>query len=46
MTNVHHHHQQARFDVLTVRWPADRSEPAISHFPCAFEATGKFQMFS
>ena len=38
--------QSARFDVLTVRWPADQREPTIHHFANAFEATGKFQFFS
>src|SRR4051812_9828326 len=36
----------ARFDVLAVSWPADRRQPAIVHFPNAFEAVGRFQMFS
>jgi putative endonuclease len=36
----------ARFDVLALSWPADRSEPVIAHFRNAFEATGRFQMFS
>ena len=38
--------QQARFDVLIVRWPEGEKEPAIRHFPAAFEATGDFQLFS
>lgn len=29
----------ARFDVLTLRWPADRTEPIIEHFVNAFDAT-------
>src|SRR5438093_711735 len=37
--------QAARFDVLTVSWPADRTEPAIEHHQNAFEAVGRFQMF-
>ena len=37
--------QAARFDVLTVSWPADRTEPAIEHHQNAFEALGRFQMF-
>jgi putative endonuclease len=36
----------ARFDVLALSWPAGRREPAIAHFPNAFEAVGRFQMFS
>jgi putative endonuclease len=35
----------ARFDVLAISWPPDRSEPTIEHYPNAFEAVGKFQMF-
>src|SRR5262245_18788624 len=35
-----------RFDVLTVSWPANRREPIIEHFVNAFEALGRFQMFS
>jgi putative endonuclease len=35
----------ARFDVLVLQWPADRKEPAISHFRNAFEAVGRFQMY-
>jgi putative endonuclease len=38
--------QPARFDVLVLSWPADRPEPVIEHFRSAFEATGRFQMFS
>ena len=36
----------ARFDVVVVTWPADRREPVILHHRQAFEATGRFQMFS
>jgi putative endonuclease len=36
--------QSARFDVLTLSWPAGRREPEITHFQSAFEATGRFQM--
>ncbi|MBY0522384.1 MAG: YraN family protein [Gemmataceae bacterium] len=36
----------ARFDVLALSWPADRSEPAIVHYRNAFEAVGRFQMYS
>jgi putative endonuclease len=38
--------QSARFDVLTVSWPAGQPEPRIDHYPNAFEAVGRFQMFS
>jgi putative endonuclease len=38
--------QPARFDVLTVSWPAGHKAPGITHFPCAFEAVGRGQMFS
>jgi len=36
----------ARFDVLAVSWPADRREPLITHYRHAFEAVGRFQMYS
>jgi putative endonuclease len=36
----------ARFDVLTVSWPAGRSAPDVAHYPNAFEAVGKFQPYS
>jgi len=36
----------ARFDVLVIRWPAAEKEPTIVHYPNAFEATDRFQMFS
>jgi hypothetical protein len=35
-----------RFDVLALSWRADAREPVFLHIPHAFEATGKFQMFS
>jgi putative endonuclease len=35
----------ARFDVLAVSWPPNRREPEVVHYPSAFEASGKFQMF-
>jgi putative endonuclease len=38
--------QAARFDVLAVSWPADRSEPAIVHYQNAFEAVGRWQLFN
>jgi putative endonuclease len=36
----------ARFDVLAISWPPARREPAIQHFQNAFEAIGRFQMYS
>jgi putative endonuclease len=36
----------ARFDVLSVTWPAGRPEPRIDHYPSAFEAVGRGQMYS
>jgi putative endonuclease len=36
----------ARFDVLTLSWPADQREPAITHYRHAFDAVGRFQMYS
>ncbi len=36
----------ARFDVLAVSWPPRRREPAIVHYPHAFQAVGRFEMFS
>lgn len=36
----------ARFDVLAISWPASATEPRIVHYPSAFEATDRFQMFS
>ncbi len=38
--------QAARFDVLTVTWPDDQREPTIVHYRQAFEAVGRFQMYS
>ena len=38
--------QPARFDVLAVSWPDDCKEPAIVHYPNAFEAVGRFQIYS
>ncbi len=34
-----------RFDVLVLNWPAGARKPAVYHFPHAFEAVGRFQMF-
>jgi putative endonuclease len=36
----------ARFDVLTVSWPADQTKPRIEHHRNAFECVGRFQMHS
>jgi putative endonuclease len=36
----------ARFDVLALSWPADQHEPVIVHHRHAFEAVGRFQMYS
>lgn len=36
----------ARFDVLTVHYPAGSREPVLTHYPHAFEAVGRFQMYS
>jgi putative endonuclease len=36
----------ARFDVLALSWPVGRREPTIVHHRHAFEAVGRFQMFS
>jgi putative endonuclease len=38
--------QLARFDVLAISWPANRDTPAITHYKDAFDASGRFQMFS
>jgi putative endonuclease len=38
--------QMARFDVLTLSWPPGQREPAIVHYRQAFEAVGRFQMYS
>lgn len=35
----------ARFDVLALSWPAGQRQPTIVHYPHAFEAVGRFQMF-
>jgi putative endonuclease len=37
--------RRARFDVVAIVWPAD-GEPQVTHFKCAFEPTGRGQMFS
>jgi putative endonuclease len=38
--------QSVRFDVLAMSWPPAAREPTFLHVPHAFEATGRFQMFS
>lgn len=35
-----------RFDVIAIAWPDGQRESTIVHYPNAFEATGRFQMFS
>jgi putative endonuclease len=39
-------HQPARFDVLALSWREGQRQPEIAHYPNAFEATGRFQMYS
>jgi putative endonuclease len=36
----------ARFDVLAISWPPEKREPVIVHYRQAFEAVGRFQMYS
>ena len=36
----------ARFDVLALSWPENQREPLIVHHVGAFQATGRFQMYS
>jgi putative endonuclease len=36
----------ARFDVLALSWPDGRREPTVAHHVNAFEAAGRFQMYS
>ena len=36
----------ARFDVIALSWPEQERRPVIAHFPNAFEAVGRLQMFS
>jgi len=36
----------ARFDVVTIAWPADAKKPHITHYPNAFPAVGRFAMYS
>jgi putative endonuclease len=37
---------RARFDIVAVMWPDGAREPLIEHFPDAFEAVGRGQLFS
>jgi putative endonuclease len=36
----------ARFDVVCIAWPPGEKTPTIEHFKNAFEAHGRFQMYS
>jgi len=36
----------ARFDVIAIAWPPNRPEPHVVHYPNAFEAVGRFQMYN
>jgi putative endonuclease len=36
---------RSRFDVVAIVWPDERGKPLIEHFPNAFEAVGRGQMF-
>src|SRR5436305_1122695 len=36
----------ARFDVVAIAWPPNRREPHVVHYPNAFEAVGRFQMYN
>jgi putative endonuclease len=36
----------ARFDVLAMSWPDGQASPAIVHYRNAFQAAGRFQMYS
>jgi putative endonuclease len=38
--------QPARFDVLALSWPEGQREPTIVHHRHAFDAVGRFQMYS
>lgn len=37
--------RSARFDVISVLWSDEDKTPQIDHYPNAFEATGRGQMF-
>ena len=36
----------ARFDVVSIVWPEEKSEPTIDHFVNAFEPTGNGQFYT
>jgi putative endonuclease len=36
----------ARFDVLAIAWPEGQREPRVVHHRQAFEAVGRYQMYS
>lgn len=36
----------ARFDVVAVTWPKGQWRPSVEHYENAFDAVGRFQMFS
>ena len=36
----------ARFDVVAVTWPKGQRKPTIVHYENAFDAVGKYQLFS
>ena len=36
----------ARFDVIAITWPAEKRRPTIEHFKNAFDAVGKWEMYS
>ena len=36
----------SRFDVLAISWPANQREPEVVHHRNAFEAAGRYQMYS
>jgi putative endonuclease len=36
----------ARFDVLALGWREGQKEPEVVHYPNAFEAVGRFQVYS
>jgi putative endonuclease len=36
----------ARFDVVAITWPAGKRSPTIEHFQDAFEAVGKWELYS
>jgi putative endonuclease len=38
--------QPARFDVVAVTWPEGRWRPKIEHIQNAFEAVGRWELYS